>query len=97
MSIGTLRQPTSCSPAATISRFMFSRAASAFTGSWLKNTMPTAYCSGSSTENSSLATARRNRSGFWISKPQPSPVFPSALIPPRWVMQVSASIAVCRS
>ena len=73
------------------------RAASAFTGSWLKNTMPTAYCSGRSTEKASLATARRNRSGFWISSPQPSPVLPSALIPPRWVMQVSASIAVCRS
>ncbi|MOA18013.1 hypothetical protein D3C78_1382980 [compost metagenome] len=31
-----------------------------------------------------------------MSRPQPSPVLPSALMPPRWVMQVSACMAVCR-
>ncbi|MCY1212042.1 hypothetical protein D9M72_237690 [compost metagenome] len=96
VSIGTLRQPISCRPAARISRFMFSRAASARTGSWLKKTMPTAYWAGSSTEKVSLAMARRKRSGFWINRPQPSPVLPSALMPPRWVMQVRASMAVLR-
>ena len=42
----------------------------------------------------SCATARKNESGFCINIPQPSPVFPSAAIPPRWVMQVRESIAV---
>ena len=35
--------------------------------------------------------------GIWSNKPHPSPVFPSAAIPPRCVIQVRDSMAVCRS
>ena len=40
------------------------------------------------------AARRRNRSGFCRSRPQPSPVRPSAAMPPRWVMLARASMAV---
>jgi hypothetical protein len=42
----------------------------------------------------SAARARRKTSGFFISRPQPSPVLPSAAMAPRWVMRRSAPIAV---
>ena len=45
----------------------------------------------------SAATARRNFSGFFSSRPQPSPVLPSAAIAPRWVRRLSEVMAVWTS
>ena len=50
---------------------------------------------GSATELILSQRVRMNRSGIWNNRPQPSPVLPSAAMPPRWVMQVSDSMAVC--
>ena len=41
------------------------------------------------------ATARRKRVGVLISRPQPSPVLPSAAIAPRWVRRFRELMAVC--
>src|ERR1700722_11317239 len=45
----------------------------------------------------SLASARRNFSGFFSSRPQPSPVLPSVAIAPRWVRRLREAMAVCTS
>ena len=62
----------------------------------LRNTMPAAN-SGASLMPASFATARRNLSGFFSSRPQPSPVLPSAAIAPRCVRRFSEAMAVFTS
>jgi len=61
------------------------------------NTMPTAKVDFSSRPKRSRARSRMKSAGIWSNKPHPSPVFPSAAIPPRCVIQVSDSMAVCSS
>ena len=93
-STGTSRQPI------TANRRLFKTASIAETasastdGSVDKKTIPTANKSPSSTPQASDAACRMNASGIWNNNPQPSPVFPSAAIPPRCVIRVNASIEV---
>jgi hypothetical protein len=64
--------------------------------SWPRNIWPTARRVEALKPNSSAARSRMNASGICMSRPHPSPVRPSAAMPPRCVMQVRDSIATCR-
>ena len=96
-SVGTFRQPMISRPCSARRFSTAARPAAALFSSGLRNTWPTANSSSGSLPNSALAALRKKASGLWIRRPQPSPVFPSAAIPPRWVMQVSDSMAVCNN
>ena len=94
--VGTFLQPFTTKPSASNALFKAARCLSAIAISKSRNTIPTAYCLGNSIPKSVFTTSRRKLSGFWINRPQPSPVLPSAAIPPRWVIQVKDSIAVLK-
>ncbi len=90
---GTMRQPATSRPCRSRFSFTAVRAEAARIGSRLRKMSPDANFSASSMP-ASAATARRKASGFFSSKPQPSPVLPSAAIAPRWVNRFNDVMAV---
>ena len=87
------RKPATVSSSRANSTVNRSRAAWATAGSWLKNKLPAAN-SWVSLKPLSLAMALRKLVGRFSSRPQPSPVLPSAAMAPRWVSRFSELMAV---
>ncbi|MNV23596.1 hypothetical protein D3C71_1146170 [compost metagenome] len=92
--VGITRHANTRQPSDSISLLRICFACAAIAGSRLKNTVPTAKTSLSVISLSFFASSRKNCFGIAKSKPQPSPVLPSAAIPPRWVIQLRLCIAV---
>ncbi|MNV47728.1 hypothetical protein D3C71_1396050 [compost metagenome] len=92
-SVGTSRQPRGWQPALRSWASSSSRHRWAASASCGRNTTPAAKL-GPMRMPASSASWRRNTVGLRSSRPQPSPVSPSAATPPRWVMRDSAAMAV---
>ena len=92
-STGTSRQPAGSRPKSPSAASIAARAVSDDALSWLRNTVPAAKRL-FSLKPSSSPIARRKDSGNLMSRPQPSPVLPSAATAPRCVRRASAAIAV---
>ena len=86
-STGITRQPASVRPWWAQASASTARARAALASSGARKMLPAAYWLAPSSMPASFATRRRNRSGFFISRPQPSPVLPSAAMAPRWVIR----------
>ena len=83
-STGTSRQPSTVWPSSSMMRSNTRRHSSAWSGSRGRNTRPAPYQSVSGRRMpASPHTRRKNRWGFWISIPTPSPVFTSQPQAPR--------------
>ena len=86
--VGTTRQPITRQPSSSISLVKICFACAANAGSKFKNTVPTANISLSVISLIFFASSRKNAFGIANNNPQPSPVLPSAAIPPRCVIQL---------
>ena len=86
--VGITRHAKTFKPSDSISFASTCFECAAIAGSRFKNTVPTAKISLNVISLSFFASARKNSLGIAKRRPQPSPVLPSAAIPPRCVIQL---------
>ena len=92
--VGITRHASTFRPSASISLAKICFECAATAGSRFKNTVPTAKISLKVISLSFFASSRKKALGIANNKPHPSPVLPSAAIPPRCVIQLRLWMAV---